>query len=521
MNTPLSRLLAVLYIRVSDEDQVRGFSLDAQERECREYCEREGYEVAAVFRDEARNAKSTAGRAQLQAAIDYVAASEGRVDALLCWNTDRFARNIMDHLSVRETLAAQGCRLLSVTENFDDSPSGRLFEHIKIALNQFDNEERARKTRTGMEQGAREGFWMHRTPLGYESYRDDAGRRRLRPCPDMGPLVAEAFRLVAGGAGKAEALRAVTDKGLRDHRGGNISPQRFSKLLANPVYAGWMQTSLTPEPVDGEWPALVDRDTWHIVNGICSGGAGKKHHTRRDEFPLKGFVRCPCGRPLTASWSKGKQGRKYPYYLCPKCRGQNIRKEKLEDEWCELLTSIALDDKPANLLKNILIEEFESIGEDQSLARDRWEKERSRLEARRKRLLQLLMDGTVGQDDYKRENAEIQTKLGEATSKARTAGETVQFSRAELDHALSILLEPAKFWRQSPYETRIAFQRLLFGEYIEWSKQDGVRTPLISRAVKDLRQLDGSTVEMAAPSCICWNSLVVVLRGICALSKAA
>lgn len=40
----------------------------------------------------------------------------------------------------------------------------------------------------------------------------------------------------------------------------------------------------------------------------------KKQHP---EFPLRGFVRCAdCGSPLTASKSRGKTGRTYPYYRC-------------------------------------------------------------------------------------------------------------------------------------------------------------------------------------------------------------
>jgi hypothetical protein len=36
----------------------------------------------------------------------------------------------------------------------------------------------------------------------------------------------------------------------------------------------------------------------------------------RPDFHLKGFVRCEaCGRPLTASWSKGRNGN-YAYYHC-------------------------------------------------------------------------------------------------------------------------------------------------------------------------------------------------------------
>jgi site-specific DNA recombinase len=57
---------------------------------------------------------------------------------------------------------------------------------------------------------------------------------------------------------------------------------------------------------------------------------GPRQRTRPD-FPLKGLVRCDaCGRRLTASWSKGRNGH-YPYYHCwRECRTVNVTKAKLE-----------------------------------------------------------------------------------------------------------------------------------------------------------------------------------------------
>lgn len=518
--TTSSILNALIYIRVSDEDQVKGFSLAAQEREIRAWCAKENLHITETFRDEARTAKAVAGRRGLLAAMAYIDSHPDTIDAFVVWNTDRFARNALDHLTVREALAANGVRLLSVTENFDDSPSGRLFETIKAALNQFDNEERAKKTRTGMEEASRQGFWMHKTPLGYLSTRDGAGKRRLTPDRDRADLIARAFRLVASGTPKADALRQVTEAGLRDERGGRLTPQRFARMLACTVYGGWMETSMSGGQVPGEWPALVDRNTWHMANGILSAGRGVAHKTRRDEFPLKGLIHCTCGRPLTACWSKGKKGKKYPYYKCPKCRGQNISREKLEDIFCEVLAGIKFPQGAVNLIRKTVIEEFEKINGQSTAERDRWERERKKFESKKGRLLQLLLDGTIDDGDYKRQNRELQKLLAEASGRICAASDAVQLSRADLDYALSVLFEPVEFWRHSVYEGKIAFQNLIFEAPLTWSKEDGVRTPLINRAVNDLRQLDGSSHQMAAPSCI-GSNIVAFLAELATLPRAA
>ena len=48
---------------------------------------------------------------------------------------------------------------------------------------------------------------------------------------------------------------------------------------------------------------------------------------------MRGFVRCEaCGRPLTGSWSKGRNGH-YAYYHCQRqCRAVNVSKVKLDVE---------------------------------------------------------------------------------------------------------------------------------------------------------------------------------------------
>lgn len=51
-------LRAVIYCRVSTKEQTKNFSLPVQEKACRDYCERECYEVAAIFVDEGESAKT-------------------------------------------------------------------------------------------------------------------------------------------------------------------------------------------------------------------------------------------------------------------------------------------------------------------------------------------------------------------------------------------------------------------------------------------------------------------------------
>jgi hypothetical protein len=96
-----------------------------------------------------------------------------------------------------------------------------------------------------------------------------------------------------------------------------------------------------PIKTRGDFEALVGEQTFYRVQAILDGriqvsGPRARNHP---DFPLRGFVNCErCGRPLTGSWSKGRNGY-YAYYHCQRqCRVVNITKAKLEGLFVDELT---------------------------------------------------------------------------------------------------------------------------------------------------------------------------------------
>lgn len=73
--TELTAPHAVIYLRVSTDDQARGISLSVQDRDCRAWCVTAGVSVAAVF-VEPESAKTDA-RAEFQKAVAIAKAEQG------------------------------------------------------------------------------------------------------------------------------------------------------------------------------------------------------------------------------------------------------------------------------------------------------------------------------------------------------------------------------------------------------------------------------------------------------------
>src|SRR6516165_6019973 len=120
----------LIYCRVSTEEQAeKGYSLDTQEKLCRDFANRSGFHVAGVYRDEGKSATSL-NRPALQDLLAKCTESKS-IDAVVVQETDRLARNTHDHLAIRAILQKASVKLISVNQPMlDDSPEGVMIDTI-------------------------------------------------------------------------------------------------------------------------------------------------------------------------------------------------------------------------------------------------------------------------------------------------------------------------------------------------------------------------------------------------------
>ena len=112
----------------------------------------------------------------------------------------------------------------------------------------------------------------------------------------------------------------------------------------------------------GDLEPPVSQETFYRVQAILEGRVqvtGPRKRVRPD-FPLKGLVRCEaCGRPLTASWSKGRNGH-YAYYHCwRQCRAVNVAKAKLEGLFVDELKELQPTPGYMRLVKEHVVRAWE------------------------------------------------------------------------------------------------------------------------------------------------------------------
>lgn len=154
------KIRAGLYARVST---VRDQSTAVQEVELREYAERRGWVVEKIYAD-----KGQSGAKWKRPALDALMADcrRRKVDVVLVWKFDRFARSLRQLVTALEEFRQLGIDFVSCTEAIDTSiPTGELVFQIFGAIAQFERALIGERVRAGLANAKRAGKKLGRPPL--------------------------------------------------------------------------------------------------------------------------------------------------------------------------------------------------------------------------------------------------------------------------------------------------------------------------------------------------------------------
>ena len=129
-------LRAALYARVSTLNH--GQDPEVQLRELREFCQRRGFAIAHEYVD-----KDISGSREKRPALDNLLADcqKRRVDAVVVYRYDRFARSLRQLVNALEEFRSLGIDFISIHEGVDTStPNGRLVFGIFASIAEFERE---------------------------------------------------------------------------------------------------------------------------------------------------------------------------------------------------------------------------------------------------------------------------------------------------------------------------------------------------------------------------------------------
>ena len=317
-----------IYARYSSENQ-RDASIGDQFRVCREFAQRQGWQVAAEFSDHAVSG-ATIMRPGFQAMMRE--ALQKKVDIVMAEALDRFSRDQEDTAGLFKRLTFAGVNIVTLAEG----DITHLHIGLKGTMNALFLKELAEKTRRGLRGRIELGKAGGGVSFGYRIVRRlengivSTGEREI--VLEEAAIVRRIFNDYAAGASPKQIAKALNAGGVRGPRGALWSPstihgsaERGIGILHNELYIGrlvWNRQRFLKDPDTGkrvarmnppsEWitkgvPELriIDDEVWQAVQTRYAsvqrkwkaGQEGKRFNQfRRPKYLFSGLTKCgECG----------------------------------------------------------------------------------------------------------------------------------------------------------------------------------------------------------------------------------
>ncbi len=451
MKSVAGALRAGVYHRVSTEEQVEGYSLDAQARMTRLYCEAHGWEIVRDYPDEGRSAR-TDDLGQRPAFQEMLAdAAAGRLDVIVVHKLDRFSRNLRVTLDTLEQLQRAGVGFVSISEQMDfTTPIGRVVLATLAAFAQYYSDNLATEVKKGKAERKAQGLYNGLLPFGVKKNSQGV------PVPDPAtyPGLLLAFEAAAKGASDREVAVLLNERGHRTT--GNRGRNPFSKdtvrvLLQNRFYLGelpdgqegWRGGAHEPVLDDGLFLAAQEARDRRTRNPLPV-------RARARVYSLSGLLGCHhCGGTLHLHRDRGR-ARAYCYRARQdtRCPQRSTFLEVYENQVLDHLSTFTI---PVNYREQLAAAQARS----QTAVSDAHEQGR-RLEAQLANARTLFELGDLTRAEYLERRERLQRQI----EGLRTEGQV----EAALERAAAFLGDLPAAWRAADDEQRNALARLLFQE---------------------------------------------------------
>jgi len=440
MNNTVKKV--AVYARVSSERQDTDLSISAQLKALREYALRCGHIVVREFVDEAESGRS-ADRPAFREMISMARRPSKPFDLILVWKYSRFARSREDSIVYKTLLRKNEVQVVSITEPFEDTPTGRLLEAIIESLDEFYSANLGQEIIRGMRESASRGFFLGaRPPYGYRKIklRDGSKERpKLEVDPHTAPTVTRIFQTLLRGSGLTEIAKSLNREGIPAPKGKQWNKTTLHKIATNEAFTGtlvWGVHSKNQEPIrlENAWEAIIDREAFNKVQELLKQRSPVMSHPRRVVSPylLSGIARCGrCGKALIASEAKGGQ---FTYYVCGtlirqgagSCDTPYLNAHKFESLVIDKIKEHILTEDNLRELVRLVNEEMDAQASEYREQLDTIIRETDETNRRLSRLYEALETGKLAMED-----------LAPRIRELRERQKQLETSRLELETSLS------------------------------------------------------------------------------------
>lgn len=442
----MSRIRRVgLYGRVSTEEQaLRGFSIEAQVDALKEYCKKNNMKIVDIYLDEGiSGAKPPLKRPALKRLLEDVEA--GKIDMILFTKLDRWFRSVKEYFKVQDVLDSNKVEWKTIHENYDTTTAnGQMAITIFLAVAQNERDRTAERIKVVLEHKRKNKeacFGGRATPYGYMKEKDDKGIPRLVKDPKTQKATQEFWDILIKSNNLNKAIRHMVNE-----YGINKDWKSWKRMTQSDFYCGmhrgvqdYCPAYVTPE----EFLKFQERE---VIKGTPSGAV----------YFFRSLMRCPeCGNKLCGDVDR-RYGRANKSYRCA-FRGRGCSNHKAVPEIKTEKQLLAdLDVHMRNTIAEVEIESKKPKYKSDA------EKRIKNLKEQLRRLNVVYMSGNKSDEDYFKEDAEIKLAISKAEkeleiSKPRNVDHLKELLETDFRAVYKGLNEEGKqeFWQDLVKEIKV------------------------------------------------------------------
>src|SRR5918999_5471264 len=479
---------AILYARVSTEEQMKGYSIPDQLRELRAYAAREGYVVVEEAVDDGHSGADP-HRPGLRRVMEL--AESGMIDVVLAKKRNRLFRSRLYRLLWDQDLGELGVKLIAL-----DDTGNRFGDAMQDEFAEWEREEIARRMQDGLLEKCRSGLIIKRKRAVY-GYRASEDGNALEVSESEMEVVRRIFRSVAEGVSvrsvrislERDAILAPSGIGRWNHTtvrniiGSElytphtyeevarlVEPGVAARLDEGALYGLWtwntckttrrkvwdetagefkIRYNYAPRPRE-EWLYVPVPDAGVLREVVEAARQSLKDNARKPSKAAKrfwelsgGILRCgECGHTLRANTAHNKSGRRFHYYTCSSryntgpsrdCSNRKyLRAEQIEEQVWGFVRGLLRDpERIRRGLDRLIEEERIHAGRNPEKDAEFWSRQITEVEVERRGYHRLAAKGHMTDE-------ELAAALAELDETRETAERELEAARAR-DEALQRL----------------------------------------------------------------------------------
>jgi site-specific DNA recombinase len=327
---PNKQKTAAIYVRVSTEDQGKGYSIPTQIEACQRLAQQEGYHVpdSHLFVDEGISG-TTLDRPALRRVRELVISQA--IAALIILDPDRLSRKMGKLLVLTDELQAATIPLLCVSHPVEYGPEGTLFFQMRGVIAEYEREKALERMHRGKIGRVKHGYYGGGgIPYGY-SYIPEAHKGTIVIDEGEAAIVRRIFAMYGEGIAIHTIAVQLTREGILPKRASAPCKWQGSSIhaiLHNATYVTgtmlWnkrrrinnkvVQTRDRTEWLEIPVPSVLSQEVFEAAQQQSRRNARFAQRNRKYEYLFIGG-RLRCGR-CGASMSGYAPPKRVPRYRC-------------------------------------------------------------------------------------------------------------------------------------------------------------------------------------------------------------